>query len=164
MSLGQNMIVRASPFLGVMHPGQMLQAIENNLYRAPIFAHKGNDTDFVLVVSRNGFSIRNYDHLFTAGQECPLIEVPNPNSRLAGKYISDLLQIYIYRLFLKSKYRPRRLDFQELKAMFPTYPESSIRKRLKSCANFKREDDNSNWWIIREDVHQIGRASCRERV
>ena len=38
-----------SPFLGTMTPGQTLQAIENNMYRAPIYEHNLPATDFIVI-------------------------------------------------------------------------------------------------------------------
>ena len=39
----------------------------------------------------------------------------------------------------------------DIKRAFPTHTESSIRKRLKLCANFKRTGNDSNWWVIKPD-------------
>ena len=47
-------------------------------------------------------------------------------------------QVFIYRLFWKSKDSPRRIKMEEIKKAFPSHSESSIRKRLKLCADFKR--------------------------
>lgn len=47
-------------------------------------------------------------------------------------------QVFIYRLFWKSKDRPRRIRMEDIKKAFPSHSESSIRKRLKLCADFKR--------------------------
>lgn len=41
------------PFLGQLQPGQSLQSIENMLYRAPIYLHKRQNTDFLLIRSMN---------------------------------------------------------------------------------------------------------------
>lgn len=47
-------------------------------------------------------------------------------------------QVFIYRLFWKSRDRPRRIRMEDIKKAFPSHSESSIRKRLKLCADFKR--------------------------
>ena len=36
----------------------------------------------------------------------------------------------------------------EVRKAFPTQSEGSIRKRLKSCAEFKRTGIDSNWWVL----------------
>lgn len=41
-----------SPFLGVLPPGKSIQALENNMYRAPIYEHKIPTTDFLVIRTR----------------------------------------------------------------------------------------------------------------
>ena len=53
-------------------------------------------------------------------------------------YFMIFLQVFIYRLFGKSKDDPRRIKMDDIKKAFPSHSESSIRKRLKLCADFKR--------------------------
>eukprot|EP00116_Pleurobrachia_bachei_P001038 sb/3461300/ len=50
----------------------------------------------------------------------------------------QVLQVFIYRLFLESTDSPKRIKMDSIKAAFPAYSESSIRKRLKNCADFNR--------------------------
>ena len=135
---GEITIAHTSPFLGQMMPGQAVQTLENNLYRAPIYQHKMPETDFVIIRTRNEYSIREADGVFVAGQECPLYEVPGPNSKRANNFARDFLQVFIYRLFWRSKANPRRIKMDEIKRAFPEHSESSIRKRLKPCAQFHR--------------------------
>ena len=78
------------------------------------------------------------DSIFIAGQECPLYEVPGPNSKRANNFVRDFLQVFIYRLFWKSQDVPRRIKMDDIRKAFPSHSESSIRKRLKLCADFKR--------------------------
>ncbi|XP_033126972.1 transcription initiation factor TFIID subunit 1-like [Anneissia japonica] len=40
---------------------------------------------------------------------------------------------------------------EDIKKAFPTHSESSIRKRLKLCADFKRTGMDSNWWVLKPD-------------
>lgn len=87
---------------------------------------------------RQQYYIREVDALFVAGQECPLYEVPGPNSKRANNFVRDFLQVFIYRLFWKSRDTPRRIKMDDIKKAFPSHSESSIRKRLKLCADFKR--------------------------
>lgn len=44
-------------------------------------------------IFRNNYFIREVDALFTAGQECPLYEVPGPNSKRANNFVRDFLQV-----------------------------------------------------------------------
>ena len=53
-------------------------------------------------------------------------------------YVHSVVQVFIYRLFWKSRDTPRRIKMDDIRQAFPAHSESSIRKRLKLCADFKR--------------------------
>ncbi|XP_037955889.1 transcription initiation factor TFIID subunit 1 isoform X1 [Teleopsis dalmanni] len=161
---GEVAFAHTSPFLGILHPGQCIQTIENNMYRAPIYPHKINTTDFLVIRSRNNYWIRSVDALFTVGQECPLFEVPGPNSKRANNFTRDFLQVFIYRLFWKSTDNPRRIRMDDIKRAFPAHSESSIRKRLKQCADFKRTGMDSNWWVIKPEFRLPSEEEIRAMV
>ncbi|KAI1299211.1 Transcription initiation factor TFIID subunit 1 [Halotydeus destructor] len=133
--------------------GECLQSFENNLYRAPVYEHKVQETDFLIIRTRNNYFIREVETIFTVGQELPLFEVPGPNSKKANNFIRDFLQVFIYRLFWRSFDIPKRIKMEDIKKAFPSHSESSIRKRLKLCADFKRTGNgmDSNWWVLKPD-------------
>lgn len=108
------------------------------MYRAPIYSHTMPSTDFLLIRNRNGISIRHIQNMFTVGQEIPLMEVPGPNSKRANNFVRDFLQVFILRLFLRSTDEPKRIKIEEIRKAFPNHSESSVRKRLKVCADFRR--------------------------
>ncbi|XP_046733883.1 transcription initiation factor TFIID subunit 1 [Diprion similis] len=161
---GEVAYAHTSPFLGILTPGQSIQAIENNMYRAPIYEHKGPETDFLIIRTRQQYYVREIDALFIAGQECPLYEVPGPNSKRANNFVRDFLQVFIYRLFWKSRDTPRRIKMDDIKKAFPLHSESSIRKRLKLCADFKRTGMDSNWWVIKPDFRLPTEEEIRAMV
>ena len=161
---GETAIAHTSPFLGILHPGQCIQALENNMYRAPIYPHSVNNTDFLVIRTRNNYWIRDFNAIFTVGQECPLYEVPGPNSKRANNFTRDFLQVFIYRLFWKSKDNPRRIRMDDIKRAFPAHSESSIRKRLKQCADFKRTGMDSNWWVIKPEFRLPSEEEIRAMV
>ncbi|XP_071041821.1 transcription initiation factor TFIID subunit 1 isoform X2 [Parasteatoda tepidariorum] len=148
---GETAYAHTSPFLGALAPGQSLQSFENNLFRSPIYEHEFPDTDFVIIRSRQHYFVREVESIFTVGQELPLFEVPGPSSKKANNFIRDFLQVFIYRLFWNSKDNPRRIKMEDIKKAFPSHSESSIRKRLKLCANFKRTGTDSNWWVLKSE-------------
>uniref|UniRef100_A0A8C5QQW9 Transcription initiation factor TFIID subunit n=1 Tax=Leptobrachium leishanense TaxID=445787 RepID=A0A8C5QQW9_9ANUR len=161
---GETVYCHTSPFLGSLHPGQLLQAFENNLFRSPIYLHKMTDTDFLVIRTRQGYCVRDLVDIFVVGQQCPLFEVPGPNSKRANTHIRDFLQVFIYRLFWKSKDRPRRIRMEDIKKAFPSHSESSIRKRLKLCADFKRTGMDSNWWVLKPDFRLPTEEEIRAMV
>lgn len=129
----------ASPFLWSIPRGLNVQTLENNMFIAPIYRQRFSSNDFLLIFNRkSGFHIRNLDEIYLLGQQCPLIEVPIPQSKRVNLFQRDLLQIYIYRLFLQSHEQPRRIRIEDIKRVFPRLAESSIRKRLKTSAVFRR--------------------------
>lgn len=161
---GETAYAHTSPFLGILTPGQSIQAIENNMYRAPIYEHKIPETDFLIIRTRQQYYVREVDAIFVAGQECPLYEVPGPNSKRANNFVRDFLQVFIYRLFWKSCDIPRRIRMDDIKKAFPSHSESSIRKRLKLCADFKRTGMDSNWWVIKPDFRLPTEEEIRAMV
>ncbi|VDK86505.1 unnamed protein product [Litomosoides sigmodontis] len=150
---GETAFTHTSPFLGSLAPGQGLQSLENNLYRAPIYKHSSHSNDFLLIRTKQGYFIRHCPTLFLVGQQCPLYEVPSPNSKRATVFVRDFLLAYIYRLFWASDQNPRRLKMEDIKEAFPHYAESSVRKRLKQCSDFKRlgQGPDQNYWVLRND-------------
>ncbi|XP_003736702.3 transcription initiation factor TFIID subunit 1 isoform X2 [Drosophila pseudoobscura] len=161
---GEVAFAHTSPFLGILHPGQCIQALENNMYRAPIYPHKMAPNDFLIIRTRNNYWIRAVTAIFTVGQECPLYEVPGPNSKRANNFTRDFLQVFIYRLFWKSRDQPRRIRMDDIKRAFPAHSESSIRKRLKQCADFKRTGMDSNWWVIKPEFRLPSEEEIRAMV
>lgn len=137
-------ITKTSPFLGNLKGGQIILAIENNMYRAPLYQHKILDTDFLIIRNSGGYFIREFQEIFLAGQEIPKKVIPVPGSKASTKYNRDLLQIYIYRHFHRSKEIPPRIKTDEIRRLFKHNSENAIRKRLKYCSDYKRNSSNSN--------------------
>ncbi|KAH9633342.1 hypothetical protein HF086_004056 [Spodoptera exigua] len=164
LKYGEVAYAHTSPFLGILPPGATQPVVENNMYRAPIYEHTLHPTDFLIIRTRQSYYIREVDALFVAGQQCPLYEVPGPNSKRANNFVRDFLQVFIYRLFWKSRDKPRRIKMDDIKRAFPSHSESSIRKRLKLCADFKRTGLDSNWWVIKPDFRLPSEEEIRAMV
>ncbi|XP_033106582.1 transcription initiation factor TFIID subunit 1-like [Anneissia japonica] len=67
---------------------------------------------------------------------------------MATRLLNYYKRVFIHRLFYKSKDKIKRIKMEDIKKAFPTHSESSIRKRLKLCADFKRTGMDSNWWVL----------------
>eukprot|EP00026_Physarum_polycephalum_P000272 Phypoly_transcript_00272.p1 GENE.Phypoly_transcript_00272~~Phypoly_transcript_00272.p1 ORF type:complete len:1142 (+),score=223.59 Phypoly_transcript_00272:41-3466(+) len=141
-----------SPFLGDIEPGHSIQALVNNLFKAPIYKHEAAPTDFLLVKSKEGkkWYIREMGPVYTVGQEMPLMEVPAPNSRAANLFIKLRMQAYVYRAFMKKSNPQRRLRISDVYSAFPRQTDTAIRKRFQDCADFQRGGDDSGWWTLKE--------------
>lgn len=123
-------------FLGNLTPGQSLQALENNMYRAPIYEHKASETDFLVIRTRNHYYIREIDALYVAGQQCPLYEVPAPKSKKVADFMRNFLQVFAYKMFLKSKSNPPKIHKEVLLKAFPNVKAPFIKRQLNICANY----------------------------
>jgi len=156
---GETAFSQQSPFLGNLTPGQSLQTLENNLFRAPIYRHNLPETDFLIIRTRNNYFVREVNTIFTVGQQLPLFEVPGPNSKKANNFIRDFLQVFIYRQFYKSTDNPKRIKMEDVKKAFPSHSESSIRKRLKLCADFKRTGNRGSRYY-----RMFGEGGCMSWV
>ena len=161
---GELVYVNTSPFLGALKPGEFLQSFENYMFRAPIYMHKMPEQDFLLIRNRHsGYFIRgDFKNIFVVGQECPLVEVPGPNSKRANSFIKDFLQAFIFRLFHRSRDLPKRIKMEDIKRAFPTHAENGIRKRLKLCADLRQTD--ANWWVLKEEVRLPTEEEIRQIV
>ncbi|XP_013926335.1 PREDICTED: transcription initiation factor TFIID subunit 1-like [Thamnophis sirtalis] len=53
---------------------------------------------------------------------------------------------------------------EDIKKAFPSHSESSIRKRLKLCADFKRTGLDSNWWVLKPDFRLPTEEEIRAMV
>lgn len=53
---------------------------------------------------------------------------------------------------------------EDIKKAFPSHSESSIRKRLKLCADFKRTGMDSNWWVLKTDFRLPTEEEIRAMV
>lgn len=54
------------------------------------------ETDFLVLRTRHGYYIREIVDIIVVGQECPLFEVPGPNSKRANTHIRDFLQVCLF--------------------------------------------------------------------
>lgn len=162
---GEVVYPHTSPFLGVLSQGDCIQAVENNLYRTPIFEHRIRETDFLVIRTRHSLSIREVDALFVAGQQCPLYEVPAPHTKCANNFTRDFLQVHIFRMFQSCPDWPPWVKMDEIKRAFPDINDLNIRKCLKLCAEFKRVDTvDSNCWVLRPDFRLPTEEELRASV
>ena len=103
--------------------------------------------------------MREISDVFVIGQECPKVEVPAPNSKIANQFQKELLQVtfitvfsesclspfqvFLYRLFQESDDNPKKLKMELVRRAFPpsVMSESVVRKVLKLYADFRREGE-----------------------
>ncbi|KAH8800593.1 TAF1 transcription initiation factor TFIID subunit TAF1 [Flagelloscypha sp. PMI_526] len=143
-----------SPFmrLGSVNPGQTIPTIYNNLMRAPLFRHKPQPTDFLVirqtVKGEAKYYIRDIKHLFVVGQIYPVINVPGPHSRQITQTVKSRLQVITFKLLRKSK--EERLKLSRLMKYFPDHNELQMRQRLKEFMEYHRRGDHQGFWRLKD--------------
>jgi len=147
----------ALPLIGNLEDNKSFMSIENSMYSAQIFKQEVPDTDFLLITKYGSnqqlkLMIREIPAIYTVGHTQPQIECPSPNSKLDVQFTKNRLMLYIYKEFLKrGPGEEMKVRIDDIKDTFPSMSETSIRKRLKECAEFQRGGGDSGWWIIKRD-------------
>ncbi|KAI8816414.1 uncharacterized protein EV422DRAFT_581472 [Fimicolochytrium jonesii] len=160
--------VDASPFLGFgdVEPGETLQAITNNMFRAPIFEHRASDTDFLVIKQtfhgETKYFLREIPNLFTVGQTYPLQEVPRPQSRKITQTIKGRLQAVTFRNMHKDPFK--RLKYDSIVKLFPHFTETQLKQRLKEFAQFAKKGENTGWWKLKQGVRLPNEEEIRRLV
>ncbi|KAI5121146.1 hypothetical protein M0805_007144 [Coniferiporia weirii] len=145
-----------SPFMkfGYVYAGQTIQALYNNLIRAPLFRHKPYATDFLVVRSttkgETKYHLREIKSLYVVGQTYPVTEVPGPHSRKITTTIKNRLQVIAFKLLRKSQ--GERLKISRLMKYFPDQNELQMRQRLKEFMEYHRRGPHQGFWRLKEFV------------
>ncbi|KAJ3214935.1 hypothetical protein HDU67_001023 [Dinochytrium kinnereticum] len=159
--------VDATPFLnfGDVEAGQVVQAISNNLVRAPVFPHEVPQTDFLLIKytykGSTRWYIREIPNIFVVGQLYPLMEVPRPQSRKVTNTMKNRLQVLCYRMMRSNAHQ--RMWYPKLIKHFVGQSEMQLKQRLKEFAQFWKKGENTGWWKLKpgkqlpseEDIRKI---------
>ncbi|CAH8392747.1 unnamed protein product [Eruca vesicaria subsp. sativa] len=128
-----------SPFLGEIQGGCSQSSIETNMYKAPVFPHKLQSTDYLLVRSSRGkLSLRRIDKIFAVGQQEPRMEVMSPASKTLQIYLANRMLVYVDREF---KHR-HRIPADELSILFSNLSEAVVKKNMRLHGIFLERDKN----------------------
>jgi hypothetical protein len=134
-----------SPFanFGMVDPGETVRSLHNSLYRAPIFKHEPQPTDFLVIRSSTGvggtsWHIRNIDNLFVVGQQFPSVEVPGPHSRKVTNAAKNRMRMIAYR---KIRHSPQnQLKIGEITAHIIDSSDMQNRQKLKEFINYDKTE------------------------
>lgn len=166
LALGETKVISAddeSPFLGKLDENEIQQSIANNLFCAPIYAHKPNKTDFLMVRTNTSanqleYSLRIIPHIFLCGQLEPQKIVPRPSKKLTK------LQEKFYRLAAIRSLKVRDSQtFEDLQKKILNYCNSSrvrhkqehkteFKNILKKIAERKQTIDGPRWFL-KDDIY-----------
>ncbi|EGF98411.1 uncharacterized protein MELLADRAFT_118533 [Melampsora larici-populina 98AG31] len=148
-------VADASPFMkfGSIPPGETVPTLYNNLVRAPLFKHKANETDFLVIKSvtetETNYYIRAIENVFVIGQTFPAVEVPGPHSRK----ITNLTKLRLHNIAqrLTERSTDSRLKIQTLMKYFNDQNELQMRQRLKEFMEYVRRGQNQGYWTMRSN-------------
>ncbi|KAJ0235844.1 Transcription initiation factor TFIID subunit 1 [Hirschfeldia incana] len=150
-TLGNLMVLEPgdkSPFLGEIQAGCSQSSVETNMYKAPVFPHRLQSTDYLLVRSPKGkLSLRRIDKIAVVGQQEPRVEVMSPGSKNLQTYLVNRMLVYVYREFMKS----HSIVADELSFLFSNLTDAVVRRNMKLCAGLKRDKNGQPCWYKRPD-------------
>ncbi|KAK0624633.1 hypothetical protein B0T17DRAFT_247672 [Bombardia bombarda] len=153
-----------SPFaiFGHVHPGEVVPALHNQMFRAPIFKHAPRETDFIIGRSSTGqqgstWYIRNIDHLYVVGQTLPSMEVPGPHSRRVTNIAKNRLKMVSHRLLKKSAH----VTLHDITQHVAESNESQNRQKLKEFLRFRKETKD---WALPEGEELMSESNIRTLV
>ncbi|KAG0441173.1 putative transcription initiation factor [Dictyocoela muelleri] len=169
-----------SPFLGFgdVEAGHSIDALTNNLFKAPVFCHSVDLFLCVFVKTTDSYRgyLRKIDNVYCVGQTFPLEEVYSPHSRKFNIFCKNRLKIEAYKLFkrnsrIKNSSRDNRLKnenkqflkINELDDLFPNFSEGSKRKWLKEYSDYLKMG-KENVWVLKETASILSDEDLRKLV
>lgn len=160
----------ASPFmaLGDVKPGSYQYCIHNNLFKAPLFKHQAESSDFLLIKNtykaETNYFLREIPAIFLSGQTIPLVEVFGPHSRKFNIFCKNRCLVASYRTFRKKDNEEQLLKISKLLQQFPQFSEGSVRKWLKEYAESSRKGRDSGWWKLKALAPNYSEDDLRKLV
>ncbi|EEB08734.2 transcription factor TFIID complex subunit Taf111 [Schizosaccharomyces japonicus yFS275] len=142
-----------SPFwnFGTVEPGEITPTLYNKMLRAPLFRHKVNETDFILIRNSNSqgckYYLKNINYVFCCGQTFPVTDVPGPHSRKVTTASKHRLKMLVFRLIRRSP--NDGLFIRQLSKHFSDQNEMQIRQRLKEFMEYQKKGDGPGYWKLK---------------
>lgn len=137
-----------SPFsnFGHVDQGEIVPTLQNGLFRAPIFQHASDPTDFFVAISTtHGYGsrmyLRNMENLHTVGQQFPIAEVPGEHSRRVTDAAKKRLRALAYRIYTKSQDPTRRgihLDNASIMQHLKGHDMPQTRSKMREFMKYER--------------------------
>ncbi|GMM29699.1 histone acetyltransferase [Martiniozyma asiatica (nom. inval.)] len=158
-----------SPFwnFGIVEPGHVVQALYNQMIRAPLFHQESYSTDFLLIRSQGGNSgpkyyLRSINNLFTIGQSYPAQEVPGPHSRKVTTINKNRLKMIVFRAINNNP--KNRIVVKDISTHFPDQTDMQNRQKLKEFMEYQRHGDDQGHWKVKSSDPQLDYEQIRKMV
>ncbi|KAI9143607.1 hypothetical protein BKA69DRAFT_1060407 [Paraphysoderma sedebokerense] len=159
----------ASPFLGFgdVAPGQTIQTLYNNLFRAPIFQHEAKTTDYLLIKWKLGnevkYFVREIPALFVVGQVFPMVEIPRPQARLNKEIERNRIKVQAIRLINQDP-KKEKLNFKTLHKSFNYQTEIQLRQRIKEFMEAWKKNQSTGLWKLKGNQKLLSEEELRGLV
>jgi len=138
-----------SPFslFGQVEPGQQVLTLHNAMYRAPVFKHKPQETDFLVSRSWTGvngprYYMRNIPNLMVVGQQFPSVEVPGTHARKVTEASKKRLKMLAFRLYRKGQQKGARQPWvsnEMIKQHLPGTEIAQNRSRMREIMKYQKD-------------------------
>lgn len=138
-----------SPFslFGQVEPGQQVLTLHNAMYRAPVFKHKPEQTDFLVSRSYTGvngprYYMRNIPNLMAVGQQFPSVEVPGTHARKVTEASKKRLKMLAFRLYRRGQQRNARQPWvsnEMIKQHLPGTEIAQNRSRMREIMKYQKD-------------------------
>lgn len=145
-----------SPFsiFGNVDPGEITPTLTNSMFRAPIFEHKPNKSEFLLIRNRTGIDgdkwhLRNMENLFVVGQQFPSVEIPGVHSRKATDIAKRRLKMVAFRTYKKNETNRAKQPWLGNAAILDHLPGSDIAQNRGKMREFMNYDKEKSSWVPR---------------
>lgn len=138
-----------SPFslFGQVEPGQEVLTLHNAMYRAPVFKHTPESTDFLISRSKTGvngtkYYMRNIPHLLVVGQQFPSVEVPGTHARKVTEASKKRLKMLSFRMYRRGEqYNIRQpwVSNEMIKLHLPGTEIAQNRSRMREIMKYDKD-------------------------
>jgi hypothetical protein len=138
-----------SPFslFGQVEPGQEVLTLHNAMYRAPVFKHKPESTDFLVSRSHTGvngskYYMRNIPNLLVVGQQFPSVEVPGTHARKVTEASKKRLKMLAFRMYRRGEQRNTRhpwVSNEMIKQHLPGTEIAQNRSRMREIMKYDKD-------------------------
>jgi hypothetical protein len=138
-----------SPFslFGQVEPGQEVLTMHNAMYRAPVFKHNPESTDFLVSRSHTGVNgtkwfMRNIPNLLVVGQQFPSVEVPGTHARKVTEASKKRLKMLAFRLYRRGRERNARQPWvsnEMIKQHLPGTEIAQNRSRMREIMKYQKD-------------------------
>jgi hypothetical protein len=138
-----------SPFslFGQVEPGQEVLTMHNAMYRAPVFKHTPESTDFLVSRSSTGINgskyyMRNIPNLLVVGQQFPSVEVPGTHARKVTEASKKRLKMLAFRLYRRGQQKNARQPWvsnEMIKLHLPGTEIAQNRSRMREIMKYQKD-------------------------